>query len=136
MVLGYFSIIVDAGGGSGCTHLPRFRNTEKSEPPRHEMLKIKSTFVKMHGHGSMLVLTMPDFERQGGNLTVECVMRALEYGFESSGQPSIRNVYIQLDNVYTNKCRTVFSVMTALVILGICAKVKISFLEVGHTHEV
>lgn len=26
---GYFSIIVDAGGGSGCTHLPRFRSTEK-----------------------------------------------------------------------------------------------------------
>ena len=27
---GYLSIIIDAGGGSGCTHLPRFRNTEKS----------------------------------------------------------------------------------------------------------
>ena len=26
---GYLSIIVDAGGGSGCTHIPRFATTEK-----------------------------------------------------------------------------------------------------------
>ena len=34
---GYLSMIIDAGGGSGCTHIPRFQNTEKGEPSRHNM---------------------------------------------------------------------------------------------------
>lgn len=154
---GYFSIIVDAGGGSGCTHLPRFRNTEKGmkksnnflinailslstldagEPARHEMLKMKSTFVKMHGHGSLLVLTLPDYERQGGNLTVECILRSLWHILETKKLDFVKNLYIQLDNVGTNKCKTVFSCMILLVLLGVCKKIKLSFLEVGHTHEV
>jgi len=41
------SMIIDAGGGAGCIHIPRFPTTEKSEPARHEMLRIKSTFVKV-----------------------------------------------------------------------------------------
>jgi len=41
------SMIIDAGGGAGCIHIPRFPTTEKGEPARHEMLKIKSTFVKV-----------------------------------------------------------------------------------------
>lgn len=40
-------MIIDAGGGAGCIHIPRFPTTEKGEPARHEMLKIKSTFVKV-----------------------------------------------------------------------------------------
>ena len=41
------SMIIDAGGGAGCIHIPRFTTTEKGEPARHEMLKIKTTFVKV-----------------------------------------------------------------------------------------
>ena len=41
-------MIIDAGGGAGCIHIPRFPTTEKGEPARHEMLKIKSTFVKVN----------------------------------------------------------------------------------------
>ena len=60
---GDISMIIDAGGGSGCSNIPRFYSTEKGEPARHLMLKIKSTFIKVHGIGSLLVVTIPDIEK-------------------------------------------------------------------------
>jgi hypothetical protein len=40
-----------------------------------------------------------------------------------------------MDNAYNNKGYTVIALMVALVLLGICRKVKISFMVVGHTHD-
>ena len=100
------------------------------------MLKVKSTFIKIHGHGSILVTTFPGFEKQGGNLTVECVLRGLEYVLRNTSIKRVSNLYIQLDNVTTNKCKTLFAALALLVKLGTCRKVKMSCLEVGHTHEV
>ena len=48
---------------------------------------------------------------------------------------TFRNIYVQLDNTGSNKCGTVITACALLVKLGICRKVKINFLEVGHTHE-
>lgn len=128
-------MIIDAGGGSGCSNIPRFQSTEKSEPARHLMLKIKSTFIKVHGIGSLLVVTLPDIEKQGGNLTVECILRAMEFAMRQSNMIKIRNLYIQLDNVSSNKCYSIISSMAAVVATGICKKIKINYLIVGHTHE-
>ena len=65
----------------------------------------------------------------------------------------IRNIYIyvQLDNVSSNKCYTLAAAFACLILLGICKKVKVSYLEVvlyvypiincdfvtqaGHSHE-
>jgi len=80
--------------------------------------------------------SFPDFERQGGNLTVECIIRGCEWVLANTNIKRIRNLYVQLDNVTTNKCKTLFSSMALLVKLGLCRKVKLSYLEVGHTHEV
>ena len=132
---GDISMIIDAGGGSGCSNIPRFQSTEKSEPARHLMLKIKSTFIKVHGIGSLLVVTLPDIEKQGGNLTVECILRAMEFAMRQSNMIKIRNLYIQLDNVSSNKCYSIISSMAAVVATGICKKIKINYLIVGHTHE-
>ena len=45
----------------------------------------------------------------------------------------IRNIYIyvQLDNVSSNKCYTLAAAFAFLILLGICKKVKVSYLEVG-----
>ena len=48
---------------------------------------------------------------------------------------SFRNIYVQLDNVNSNKCGTFIVACALLVALGICRKIKVNFLEVGHTHE-
>jgi len=132
---GDISMIIDAGGGSGCSNIPRFQSTEKGEPARHLMLKIKSTFIKVHGIGSLLVVTIPDIEKQGGNLTVECILRGLVFAMKQSNLIKIRNLYIQLDNVSSNKCYSIISSMAAVAATGICKKIKINYLIVGHTHE-
>ena len=135
LLKGDISMIIDAGGGSGCSNIPRFQSTEKSEPARHLMLKIKSTFIKIHGIGSLLVVTNPDIEKQGGNLTVECILRAMVFAMKQSNLNKMRNLYIQLDNVSSNKCYSIISSMVALAACGICKKIKINYLVVGHTHE-
>jgi len=132
---GDISMIIDAGGGSGCSNIPRFQSTEKGEPARHLMLKIKSTFIKVHGIGSLLVVTIPDIEKQGGNLTVECILRGICFALKQANIIKIRNLYIQLDNVSSNKCYSIISSMAAVVACGICKKIKINYLIVGHTHE-
>ena len=135
---GDVSMIIDATGANVANYSPRFKTTEKGEPARHQMLKIKSTFLKIHRMGSVLVNTLPDLESQGGNLTVECIMIAVQHALnilKAGGVSKIRNLYIQLDNVSSNKCSTVFSALASLVLLGVCRKVKVNYLIVGHTHE-
>ena len=117
-------MIIDAGGGSGCSNIPRFQSTEKGEPSRHLMLKIKSTFIKILGIGSVFVVINPDIEKQGGNLTVECIMRGIQFAMKLSDLTKILNLYIQLDNVSSNKCYCIISSMAAVVAPGICKKKK------------
>ena len=131
-------MIIDATGANVANYSPRVKTTEKGEPAIHQMLTIKSTFLKIHGMGSVLVNTLPDLESQGGNLTVECIMIAVQHALNNlkgGGVSKIRNLYIQLDNVSSNKCSTVFSALASLVLLGVCRKIKVNYLIVGHTHE-
>ena len=46
----------------------------------------------------------------------------------------IRNFYITLDNFSPNKCYTVIGVMSMLVLLGVCAKVRLQYTLTGHSH--
>ena len=47
---------------------------------------------------------------------------------------TLETLYVQVDNTSANKCFTVIIGLAALVALGICNKVVLSFLMVGHTH--
>jgi hypothetical protein len=85
--------------------------------------------------GSLLLVTFPGIEKQGGNLTVECIIRGIQFIMNNSKIIKIRNLYIQLDNLSSNKCYTIISSMAALVACGVCKKIKIHYLVVGHTHE-
>jgi hypothetical protein len=40
-------MIVDGAGAQASNYCPRYNTSEKSEPARHKMLKIKSTYVKV-----------------------------------------------------------------------------------------
>lgn len=92
-------------------------------------------FIQVHGIGSLLCVSLPDLEKQGGNLTVECILRGIEFAMKEKNLSFIRNLYIQLDNVSSNKCFTIFAVLIELAKNGIFKKVKVSYLIVGHTHE-
>lgn len=71
----------------------------------------------------------------GGSLTVEMILKTLQIAAKEQGIKKIRNVYIEMDNVSSNKCFTVVAAMAALCLLGVVKKVKLSYLEVGHTHD-
>lgn len=45
---GYLSIIIDGAGAAASNYCPRYSTSEKGEPARHDMLKIKSTYVKVN----------------------------------------------------------------------------------------
>jgi hypothetical protein len=52
---GYVSMIIDAAGGAGTVFHPHVRKQVHGEPERADLLKTKSTFVKVHGYGNLIV---------------------------------------------------------------------------------
>jgi hypothetical protein len=80
--------------------------------------------------GTKVVITIPELEMQGANLTFECVLQGLIMYLDESGIKKLRNLYVQLDNVSSNKSYTLAAAFAALIYLGICKKVKDSYLEV------
>ena len=93
------------------------------------------TSLQVHGIGSLLCISLPDLEKQGGNLTVECKLRGVDFAMKERRIEYIRNLYIQLVNVSSNKYFTIYSALVELIKNGIIKKVKVSYLIVGHTHE-
>ena len=64
-----------------------------------------------------------------------CINRCIDKFLEVKKRKTIRNLYIQLDNVSSNKCWALLAGMAALVSLGLVRKLKMSYCLVGHTHE-
>ena len=58
---------------------------------------------------------------QGANLTFECILQDLNMYLDESGAKKLRNLYVQLDNVSSNKSYTY---------LNMRMNVKVPFLEV------
>ena len=69
------SVIVDGVGGAGTKNQPRMRTQMKNEPPRQKMLKTKMTFCVVHGVGTYIFSSYPTLGKQGGNLTLETILR-------------------------------------------------------------
>ena len=44
---GYLSLAIDGAGAQASNYSPRYSTSEKNEPERHEMLKLKSTYIKV-----------------------------------------------------------------------------------------
>lgn len=53
---------------------------------------------------------------------------------EEKNMKHLHTLYVQVDNTSANKCYTVIIGLASLVALGICTKVVLAFLLVGHTH--
>ena len=82
-----------------------------------------------------MLTSFPDLEKQGSNLTVEALLRGIGFAAEERKVKSFRNIYVQLDNTGSNKNATLIVACALLVALGVCKKIKVNYLEVGHTHE-
>lgn len=80
-------------------------------------------------------MSFPALENQGANLTVEAHLRGISFASKVRNVDNFRNVYVQIDNTGSNKYSTVIVACALLVVLGISKKIKVNYLEVGHTHE-
>lgn len=109
---------VDGAGVIGMKHSPYYPEFVTDEPAGHLCLALKNTFAKIHGFGKIVYQSYPIVEKQGGNLIAEVIIRSLKTYLVKTGKPCLRNVYVYLDNTNANKCRTLLSAMSALVLLG------------------
>jgi len=121
------SVIIDASGGLGSAYAPHFNVSNKGEPSRHELHKIKSTFTKIHGLGTCVYITHSELEVEGANLVLESLFESVKQFLDKRKVRTIRNLYVQLDNVNSNKCFTVIAGVAALIVLGIVKKVKVIY---------
>ena len=55
-----------------------YRAIEKNEPARHEMCKIESTIIKVHGVNQSSYHNT-ELEMQSANLTFECISQGFYY---------------------------------------------------------
>ncbi len=80
--------------------------------------KTKNTFVTVHGWGTIVFQTYPDYEEQGSNLVVEIVFRTINIVMREKGMRRLRNLYLQFDNHSINKNYALLSALGALTLLG------------------
>jgi hypothetical protein len=83
-----------------------------------------------------------DFRRDNvpddANFTVDTVQRNIERlqaDCTRLGKPFPTVLYLQLDNVNSNKSVLMFQYLQWLVLRGVFDKIKVCYLLVGHTHE-
>ena len=66
---------------------------------------------------------------------MEALMRSILFAANERKTTSFRHIHLQLDNCNSNKCDTLITACALLIYLGVAKKIKVNFLEVGHTHE-
>jgi hypothetical protein len=114
--------------------------------------KTKNTFAYVHGLGTFVYQSYPEYERQGANLTTEIIFRIVKKVLQIRGLKTFRNLYMHLDNYSVNKNFTIISALGAMAVLGfvhkciiphyfmniifkgINRKTKISYGKRGHGH--
>ena len=117
-------------------HVPHVHGNPKSWD---NAAKLKSQFggFIIHGVGSRIFVFEEGLNKDA-NLWTTLFVRALveeKQRREEAGHQWPKVLYLQVDNGPDNKNKELFMVGELLVRLGIFAKVKFSFLPVGHTHE-
>lgn len=131
------SLIVD-GTDQGSWGTPYFRQPTK-DTASFWKLKTHITGVMAHGHGSF-IYTCQFNVHHGTNLNIEVINRTLlklEEKYMEQNQQLPPRLFIQLDNTCKeNRNKILFSYFDMLIRRGIFREIYISFLPVGHTHEV
>ena len=72
----------------------------------------------VHGFGTYVYQSYPEYEKQGANLTTEIIFRVVKKVLTERKLLTFRNLYVHLDNYSVNKNFTIISAMGALTILG------------------
>ena len=72
------SMVQDASGGTGTVYHPQMHSFSATEfPQRKDLLHVKCTFCKIHGHGTYIYVSYSNLEKNGGNLNLEIIYSSL-----------------------------------------------------------
>ena len=130
-----FCIIIDSIDKYKTT-FPFFVNAPKSVMDDATLVTTKLTAAMVHGVGSgVYCFWATDQVNHDTNLTVEVLRRTLLKIEESEGKLPQR-LYLQLDNAKDNKSAQFLAFIAFLVELHCFECIKVSYLIVGHTHEI
>ena len=72
------SMVQDASGGKGTVYHPHYSRYSPSEfPQSKDLLRVKCTFCKIHGHGTCIYVSYSQVESGGANLSLEIIYASL-----------------------------------------------------------
>lgn len=78
------SMVQDASGGKGTVYHPHYSSYSPSEFPQpKDLLRVKCTFCKIHGHGTYIYVSYSQVESGGANLSLEVIYASLVRYLES-----------------------------------------------------
>ena len=80
-------------------------------------------------------VTFPDWGNKSASLVLENTYRAIFEFLSDHRDRQVDTIYLTYDNVSSNKSFTLLCGLCALVLLGVCRKVKITYLITCHTHQ-
>ncbi len=123
------SFIVD-GMDQSHSRIPR---TGSSLDYPHEQLTQHLTGLLEHG-GDLYIHRTFDNLSKGANLTVHCILLAIERFLDNHGKFP-EEMYVQLDGGSENANRVVLGFLELLIARLIVKKIIFTRLPVGHTHE-
>jgi hypothetical protein len=128
------TMIVD-GMTQKTTALPHFR-MNPSWKGRDE-LGVHVEGIMVQERAPHLEFSLPNVQQDANTVvdTVHATILREQALRRSEGRPMPDVLYLQMDNVNTNKSKTCMAYLSWLVKQGIFKKVKVNFLLVGHTHE-
>ena len=135
----YVSIIID-GMDQEKTCLPHFDRNPKYIDGQ-DKIELHLNGVMIVGHGVTTINVHWNYKHQfkdDANALMNVLdhsMREIQAKREAAGEPQPSVLYLQLDNVSSNKNHWLLAYAAWLVHTGVLDKVKVGFLLVGHTHE-
>jgi hypothetical protein len=134
----YMSITLDGMDHSN-TNVPHFLR-EAKEACAKEKLATHVTGVMIHGHyPHRLVYTWLDNSPSDSNVTITVLLDVLNRALNHRKEKGLKMpevLYLQLDNCgRENKNQYLLAIEHYLCYIGVFAKIKMSFLQAGHTHE-
>jgi hypothetical protein len=128
------SMHCDAGAPDGMVYSPFYFKDISGEAAQHTLMKTHNTFVKVHGYGRFVFQNYPQLEESSSNMVVEILLRSVLFYLRATKKKALRNLYIEMDNAAPNKSHVLVAALSTLPLLGICRKVKVSYLARGHSH--
>ena len=130
----YMCVIID-GMTQNTTALPRYRRKPSWQQQAHYDVHVQGVMIA--GRQAKMEFAHCNISNDS-NMAITSLHNAVlseQKLRQAEGRPLPKVLYVQLDNVNSNKSQLLMAYASLLVKLNVFEKIKINFLLVGHTHE-